>query len=185
MGNGKRKMESITQDELAQEQALILLWPKAFQGSEAHIVQILELLTPEVKAMVNSRRSCIHQADIEDAVQEATIAILRCIDRYDPEVGPFLFYVRRSIRQKIKTCVGVNRLPRIEEEPTYEMDDTPVLAQDLLSSLPRPRRQMVESFFGINTREKTINQIAAFHDKHHSQVKKELQESITQLRNAR
>lgn len=174
MKQRKRPMVANTPLELRKEIGLLASLYRARRGDTNAVQEVIDYFTPEVIAMIHGHN--IHPNDHHDVAQEAVIAIMDCIQSRQRK---FVHYVRVVLHRRIIGYYrGAENHKPLDVEPLQEQDCERQDVDDMLSTLPREQRQLVEAYFW---KDQTITEIAARQRQHPSTVKKNLEESLTTL----
>ena len=122
-----------------------------------------------------AKRAAKQHADIEDCIQEGSLAILRAVDKYDPEKGSFTAYALRSVRNAMcnarRAQMAVREETGLEEDriavlPDEDRPSLPPSVRGWISSLGRVERQFVYLAFGAKDGiERTPRDLAAIYDR--------------------
>ena len=83
----------------------------ARDGNEAAREELVEAFTPLIASMARRYRNA-RRVDRGELMQEGVVGLLRALERYDPEVGPFWPYaswwVRQAMQRLVCTCAPVH-----------------------------------------------------------------------------
>lgn len=159
---------------------------RAKGGDRPAMAELVGLLRPRLVGMVRASR--IHRNDRADAVQEVLIQVVRCVEKFDPELGDFENYVMSSVSRLLMTLHGREGERHATEvlcEPVDVMAEPPrgQFALEHLDGLSHERREIVRDYYGVDRpRSFSVNQIAARRKISNAKVKAELQEARRQMR---
>lgn len=143
--------------------------------------------------MYEARHFASRRSDVDDYIQEGSIAVLRAISHYNPARGGFMTFARTCVRNAMRTTYSMEkRLPETGLEEDRIADDeetTQVLPPSLrrwLEGLSRIDRQFVYLAFGARDGTKRSPQdLAAIYDcspwwvyKKLEAIKKDARESV-------
>ena len=155
---------------------------RAREDCQSSLAFLFDCLRSDIVWLIRSFR--VQPGHFEDAVQDCILIILNCLKAFDEDKGPFVSYVKESIRKALLnpkyhaqpiSCDG-SRLVSREESPV------PKDVKELLSTLPKNQRSMVEAHYGLRGPEQTVRQIAAWHGLTQTAVQKQLTEAFSVLR---
>ncbi len=132
--------------------------------------------------LYEARRLASRQADIDDMVQEGSIAVLKAIERFNPQRGNFAAFARKCVRNAMIDLYAVERRRREENGLDAETvvarqaEEMPPALAEWLNGLGRTERQFVYLALGIQDDiQRTPQELAAIYDRAPWYIYKKLQ----------
>ena len=144
-------------DQALDDQNLAALMQAAQAGDGAAYVELLRIVTPQVRRIVIHRRGFAGREDVEDLVQDVLLSLHAVRATYDPR-RPFMPWLLAIIRHRLAD--GARRYARTTahevrvEDPYVTFRDTPtnidldpyeaLTLQRAVQALPRIQRDAIE-----------------------------------------
>jgi len=112
----------------------------AVEGDADARAQVVEEAMPYLRRW--ARRYAGRGMDLDDLVQDATVGLLRALERYEPERGvPFLGYARFWVRQSLQQAVAEHLRPvRLPTHVLWDLHDLKDTRERLTRELGRDPR---------------------------------------------